>query len=157
LLDEPRYEENQELDFRLLPSYYGLLWASRIRLAEGFQDADSSRVLQRIGEDIRFWKRMLDGGQTLIAKMVALAGLRYDTMFLSTLMRVRELSENDLREIHTVLTPLTEVERNLEETFMAELRIGLLSKDGAHLVPGPVPLGGLLSQEQATINDYYTA
>src|SRR5690606_13585466 len=145
---EPRYEENQELDFHLLPSYGGLFWASRARLAEGFQDADSSRVLQRIGEDIRFWKRMLDGGQTLIAKMIALAGLRYDTMFLSTLMRVRELSESDLREIRTVLTPLTESERNLEETFMAELRIGLLGEAGARLlVPGPAPLGGLLSQE----------
>jgi hypothetical protein len=157
VLDEPRFEETQEFDFHMLPNYGPLLTTSRIRLAESFREADSSRTLQVIGEDVRFWKRMLDGEQTLIAKMVALAGLKTDTMYLSALIRVRQLDEAALRQIPVILAPLTESERNIEETFMAELRLGLLSEQGFRAVTGAGSLSRrLLSQDNATVNEYYT-
>jgi hypothetical protein len=157
ILDEPRFEETHEFDFHLLPNYGPLFTISRVRLAESFHESDSSRVLQAIGEDIRLWKRMLDGEQTLIAKMVALAGLRYDTMFLSTLMRNRQLGEHELRQMPTILAPLTESERNIEETFMAELRIARWNATGLGILCGSRSLLRLVCQENATDNEYYTA
>lgn len=157
LLAEPRYEETQEVDVHLLPNYGPVFASSRIRIAESFQQTDSSRVLQVIGEDVRFWKRVLDGEQTLIAKMVALAGLRNDTMNLSTLMRTRNLAGHDLRQMPSVIAPLTESERNIGETFMAEFRITHLNETGLGVLRDTGPLQGLLSQDNATANDYYMA
>jgi hypothetical protein len=114
-------------------------------------------VLQVIGEDIRFWKRMLDGDNTLIAKMIALAGLRNDTMYLSTLMRTRQLGENELRQMSTHVAPLTESERNIEGTFMVELRIGRWNQVGLGALCGAwMPLR-IVCQENATDNEYYMA
>lgn len=157
ILQEPRYEEVQEFDFRALPAYVSLATISRLRLAESFRDADTAGLLQAIGEDSRFWKRMLEGADTLIAKMVSLAGLRHDAMALSTLMRTRQLGEEHLRQIPGILPPLTEGERNIEEAFMAESRLVLLGEGGFSALTGSSLPFRLVSQDNATINEYYIA
>jgi hypothetical protein len=157
VLQEPRFEETQEFNLYVLPSYGPLVAASRIRLAESFRDADPSRILQAIGEDSRFWKRMLEGGGTLIAKMIALAGLRNDTMAVSTLLRTRQLDEAELRQIPALLAPLTESERNIEETFLAETRLAMLGEGGFRAVSGSRLLSPLIAQDNATLNEYYMA
>lgn len=157
ILGEPRFEETQEFDLQTLPDYGPLVVASRIRLAESFRDTDSSRILLAIGEDSRLWKRMLEGGGTLIAKMVALAGLRNDTMAISTLLRTRQLGASELQQIPALLSQLTERERNIEETFMAETRLAMLNEAGFRAVSGSHLLLRLISQDNATLNEYYMA
>jgi hypothetical protein len=99
---------------------------------------------------------MLRDGHSLIAKMVALAGLRNDTSFLSTLMRSRPLNDEELEQIPLILKPLSDDERDIGETFMAEMRIALRSsKPFAIVLEGPGWINRLVLQENATINEQY--
>ena len=159
ILALPRFEENQEFDaYTPLPSYGGLMQIGRIWLATSFSQKSTSEFLDDVAEDIRFWKTMLRDGQALVAKMVALAGLRNDTQFLSALMHERNLSPEDLSTIGDILTPFTDEERDIGETFLTEARIALLTdKSLAILVEGPSALTRLALQQNATLNEnYYT-
>ncbi len=153
----PEFEENQEFDaYTPIPPYGTLMTVARIRLAMSFVSDSTEAFLDDVGTDIVFWKTMLRDGQSLIAKMVALAGLRNDTTYLSALMRRKPLSSEQLASIGRILTPLTDDERDIGETFLAELRIALLSsKDMGVVLDGPLRITELALQEQATINEYY--
>lgn len=156
LLQEPRWEEIQELDFNSLttPEPGSALTAiSRIRLGNSIRTNTTSRFLQDIGGDIRFWRRILDGGQLLMSSMMALGRLQVDAQFLSTLMRTRQLSADELRSLSTVLAPLTESERNIEEVFMGELRFSRMSRMA--IMDGWVPVLQLAVQRNATANEFY--
>ncbi len=157
LLREPRWEEFQELDYNsiAMPQPWSeITTISRIRLGNSIRTNTTSRFLKDIGEDIRFWKRMLDGGQVLISKMIALGYLGVDAKFLSTLIRTRQLSAEELRSLSAVLAPLTESERNIEEAYMGELRFSRMSRMSA--VDDQVWLLRLALQRNATANEYYT-
>lgn len=157
ILNAPRFEENQEFDVSTpIPAYGATMSIARIRLALSYRTSPTEAFLSDIGEDIAFWKRMLRDGQSLIAKMVALAGLRNDTTFLSTLLRERTLSNSEIRTIERVMTPLTETERDIGETFLAELRIVLNSSNPlAVIIARPPWYARLALQKQATLNEYY--
>lgn len=99
---------------------------------------------------------MLRDRQSLVAKMVALAGLRNDIGFLSMLMRNRPLSAEELEQIPRILGPLSDEERDIGETFMAEMRISLQSsKYYAVVMNGPAWINRLVMQKNATINEQY--
>jgi hypothetical protein len=157
LLATSRFEENQEFDVSTpIPAYGRVMSIAKIRLARSFRAGSTQDVLADIGKDIVFWKTMLRDGQSLIAKMVALAGLRNDTTFLSTLLRERTLGPDELLAVERVLAPLTQDERDIGETFLAELRIVLLSdKSLAVILEGPPAITRLALQENATVNEYY--
>ncbi|MDQ2640375.1 MAG: hypothetical protein M3Y79_07335 [Pseudomonadota bacterium] len=156
ILEESRFEETQEFGAANLPDYGALLTIARLRLAQSAREADFSRVLAIVGEDMRFWKRVLEGDGTLMAKMLALAGIRSGAIYLSALMRLRTPGENELRQMPLVISRFAEGERDIGETFMAETRFGLLG-DPKLGGTASTPLGGLLGQENATLNDYYTS
>jgi len=153
------FQENQEFDaYTPVPPYGAILNVARIRLASRLASATTDEFLADAAADIAFWKTMLRDGQSLVAKMVALAGLRNDTTFLSALMRERPLDRAALSTVTQILTPLSDDERDIGETFLAEVRIALLSTDDMRLfVDGPPWIAGLALQEQATINEYFLA
>jgi hypothetical protein len=157
ILQTPRFEENQEFDaYTPIPAYDLLMQIARIRLAASYRNQSTGDFLADVGEDVQFWKSMLRDGQSLVAKMVALAGLRNDTGFLSTLMQNRPLSAEQLEQIPRILGPLSEEERDIGETFMAEMRISLRSsKYYAVVMNGPTWINRLVMQENATINEQY--
>lgn len=157
ILQLPRFEENQEFDaYTPIPNYDLLMQAARIRLADSYRNESTAEFLTDVGEDIQFWKLMLREGQSLIAKMVALAGIRNDTTFLSTLIRNRQLGNDEFEQINSILEPLAAEERDIGETFMAEMRIALQSsKSFAVMMEGPSWLNRLALQENATINQQY--
>ena len=157
ILGTSRFEEHQEYDVSTpLPAYGSVMSIARIRLALDFRTRSTQEILADIAEDVAFWKLMLRDGQSLIAKMVALAGLRNDTTFLSTLLRERDLSDDEIRSVERILSPLTADERDIGETFFAELRISLLSeKPLALLLEGPPAITRLALQENATLNEYF--
>jgi len=152
-----RFEENQEFDaYTPTPSYGPLMAIARIRLARAFAEQPADAVLDAIERDVAFWKLMLRDGQSLIAKMVALAGLRNDTQFLSALMRERSLGAGEIAALADVLTPLSDAERDIGETFLAEARIAMLSDKSYNVfLAGPVAWTRLALQENATLNDNY--
>lgn len=157
ILGTTRFEESTRLQVDSpIPFTGSLMPVARIRLALSYNGSTTAQFLRDIGEDIAFWKRMLRDGESLVAKMVALAGLRNDTTFLSTLMRERKLSDGELQQLTAVLTRLTPEERNIGETFLAEARMMLLSeKPFAVLVDGPPTIARMALQENATLNEYY--
>jgi hypothetical protein len=157
VLQMSRFEENQEFDaYTPVPPYGPLMAIAKIRLAGLFVDEPTELILDAIAEDVAFWKLMLRDGQSLIAKMVALAGLRNDTQFLSALMRQRDLGPAELESVADVLTPFSDEERDIGETFLAEARIALLSgKSIGVFLEGPIAIAQLAAQENATLNENY--
>jgi hypothetical protein len=157
ILRMPRFEENQEFDaFTPIPNYELLMQVARIRLADSYLSKPTSDFLADVGTDVRFWKRMLRDGQSLIAKMVALAGIRNDTTFLSTVIRRQPMNDEDLARIPLILEPFSAEERDIGETFMAEMRISMQSaKSFAVVMEGPAWINQLALQENATINEQY--
>lgn len=156
ILHAARFEENQEFDaYTPVPAYGTLLPVGRIRLAMSYEHEPTQVFLARVAEDVAFWKMTLRDGQTLIAKMVALAALRNDLTFLSALMRDRDLSEEDLEFLRQYLSPFTSEERDIGETFLAELRIALLSEKSLVIPEEGSWTTRLLLQQHATLNEYY--
>lgn len=157
ILRQPRLEEMEEMSADSPPPAYGLLMRlARMRLGDSFQRDSTIEFLSRSMEDMTFWKMMLRDGDLLIAKMVAIAGLRNNLDFLAALLRERELSEDELQLLHDFVLPLTTDERDIGETFLAELRLVLLSEKPMVVALGePGLLNRLTLQEQATINEYY--
>jgi hypothetical protein len=157
ILQAGRFEENREFDATTpLPNYGLLMTVGRIRLAERYASAPTNGFIASLAEDIAFWRRMLREGQSLVAKMVALAGIRNDLEFCSALMRQHELDDGAIRGLEQATEPLTDEERDIGEAFLSELRIALLSDKPLVVIPGEASwLTRLLLQENATLNEYY--
>ncbi len=157
ILRAPRFLESEEVDVTtLIPTYALLMQVARMRLAISYRQDTVEDYIAKVGDDMRFWRTMLRDGQTMIAKMVALAGFRNSMEFLSALIRLRDLSESELQSIRNTLYPLTDDELDIGESFLAELRImalnntsviDILGDDGRALRP--------FFQERATLNEYY--
>jgi hypothetical protein len=69
-------------------------------------------------------------------------------------MRHRELEESEHRQIGAFLRPLTREESDIEEAFVSEARIALLSEELPILMASSWPMK-LMAQENATSNDDY--
>ncbi|WP_129642504.1 hypothetical protein [Peristeroidobacter agariperforans] len=155
LLEQPRFEESQERDvFSPMPPYQALTAIGRLRLAKSYERESIPEFLSKAGQDFKFWLRALREGETLATKMVSLAGIQNDLDFLSTLMRHRELTESDHRQIQAFLRPLTREESNIAEALISEARIALLSGEPPILMRASW-LMKLMSQENATSNEDY--
>lgn len=157
VLQTPNFLENEEADASTpLPSYGLLMQVARVRLAISYRQDTVEQFLVKVDQDMRFWRTVLRDGQTLIAKMVALAGLRNDLEFLSLLIRLRDLSEGELQSIRDTLSPLTDDELDIGESFLTEVRIALLSENLLFVLVGNSSwTSRLFLQEKATLNDYY--
>jgi len=131
-------------------------------LAADYNSLAAEQFLTSIEQDMAFWKLMLRDGQTLIAKMVALAGLRNDLQYLSALIRNRSLAMTDITLTRQLLQPLSLQERDIGETFLAEQRMHLLSSDYSHTMYGNTSwfkywLIRSTNQRNATMNEYYSS
>jgi hypothetical protein len=157
MLAQPRYQDIQELESSSpIPNFGYLQRVARIRLAASFNADSTAEFLDRIDQDIRFWKRVLEGGEYLYAKMPALARLRGDAQFMSALMRMRRLGAEELGRIATIMAPLTASERNIGIAFMNENRVNINSD-----IRFTEALSGIMSplrvaaQKNATTNEFY--
>lgn len=157
ILAASRFEEHEEFDVTTPVPAYGLLsTVGRIRLATSYHEDPAGTFVARTAEDMAFWRSMLGEGRSLIAKMVALAGMRNDLELLSAAMRNDDLDDDGLAAIQQLAQPLTRVQRDIGEAFLFELRIALLSGKAIVLAPSePSWVTRLLLQEQATLNEFY--
>jgi hypothetical protein len=157
MLAAPRFEENEEFDVTTPTPAYGLVMrVGRIRLARSLLQDPADTFLARAAEDLAFWRKMLREGRSLIAKMVALAGIRNDLELLSAAMRDRRFDDDQIASLRSFLRPLSAEERDIGEAFLSELRILLLSHKTVAFVPSdPSWAIRLLLQKNATLNEYY--
>lgn len=157
ILRASRFEESQELDaYTPPPAYRALMAVARVRLAISYEHDPTQEFLAKLAADLNFWRTMLRDGQSLIAKMVALAGFRNDLEFLSALMRLRDLDDSEIQSIRNLLHPFTGEERDIGESFLAELRIMLLSSKPLVVMLGDSSwVTRLTLQRRATLNEYY--
>ena len=157
ILQASRFEENEEFDAYTPLPWYGLaMQIARVRLAISFQRDTTEDFLARVEEDIDFWRMVLRDGQSLIAKMVALAAFRNDLEYISALIRLRDLSNNELESIRDLLHPLTRGEQDIGESFLSELRVTMLSDPSLIVMLSDYSwVTRVFFQEQATLNEYY--
>lgn len=156
---QKRFRENEEWDaYSPIPPYTLLMQVSRIHLASTLNQPDNQMFLDFVTKDLLFWKTMLSDGQLLIAKMVALAGIRNDLDNISFAIRTGRLNNTELDSISKFLLPLTLEERNIGETFLAEFRVSILNNESLeHTYGGLSVFEKLLWQRNATVNaDYLT-
>ena len=156
MIREKHFIESQERDvFTPGPPYGQIRGTGRLRLAMSLQQNSASDVLIKAAEDFRFWTNMLREGSTLVAKMVALAGMQDTLDFVSALMRQRELSETEIQAIHHFLRPLTAEELDIGEAFTSEARVAVLSDTPPVAMDSPWFIQWTL-QKNATLNDMYS-
>jgi hypothetical protein len=157
ILQASRFAENEEFDaYTPLPRYGLLMQVARLRLAISYQRDTVAEFLSKVDEDIRFCRNMLSSGQSLIAKMVALAAFRNDLEFLSVLLRLRELSDIEIESVRNILRPLSSDEQDIGESFLAELRISMLSDSSLTVMLSDYSWAArMFFQKQATLNEYY--
>lgn len=157
ILKAPRFAEIEEGDaYTPIPDYSATMAVSRIRLAQSLARDPTAAFLARAAEDFGFWRGMLLDGQSLIAKMVALAGMRNNLDYLSWLLAHRDLTPAEIATIERIATPLTDAERDIGEVFLSELRLSILSDQDLVVMLGDrTPVVALTLQENATLNEYY--
>jgi len=157
IIQASRFEENGEFDaYTPLPKYGLVMQIARVRLAISYQRDTTEVFLAQVEKDINFWRIVLRDGQSLIAKMVALAGFRNDLEYISALIRFRDLSESEIQLIRNLLHPLTRDEQDIGESLLAELRISMLSDNPLIVMLGDYSwVARAFFQERATLNEYY--
>jgi hypothetical protein len=155
IVRQTRYEENQERDvYTPFPPYQQLARVGRLRLALSYRDDSTREFLEKAAADFEFWTMVLRESEALAAKMVSLAGIQNNLDFLSTLMRNRTLSEDDIQVIRRFVRSFTSDEIDIGEAFISEARIAVLSE------PHPMTfesswISRLVLQENATLNEEF--
>ncbi|HEV7607959.1 MAG TPA: hypothetical protein VGO61_11510 [Steroidobacteraceae bacterium] len=155
MIHEERFVESQERDASTPgPQYKRILDVGRIRLAMSLRQGSTSDLLTKAADDFRFWTSMLREGDTLVAKMISIAGIQNTLDFLSALMRQRELTESEILSIRDFLRPMTSEELDIGEAFLSEARIAVLSEK----LPEATSSSWLIRwtlQENASLNEQY--
>lgn len=120
LIDLPYYREYPfDSVYDILPNYGILMAASQIHLATLYFE-QSPQFLDAIAKDMKFWKQMLDAEGTLVAKMVAVAGVWKNAQFLSEYIGTQTVDEQEASKIKGIIAPLTPSELNIAEVWKLE-------------------------------------
>jgi hypothetical protein len=155
MIHEEHFIESQERDaYTPGPPYGRILDVGRVRLAMSLRQSSTSDLLNKAAEDFRFWTKLLREGDTLVAKMISLAGIQNTLDFLSALLRRRELTESEIQSIRHFLRPMTAEESDIGEAFLSEARIAVLSETPPVAMSSPWFVRWSL-QRNATLNELY--
>ncbi len=144
-----------------LPPYGLLMKLRRLKTASALNSESSSEFIQQINQDLNFWRMLLKNGNSLIDKMIAVAGIWSDLQVLSELLKNHtEITADEFQLVNTMLTPLSKQELNISEAFEFEQRA--FYNTLTSIKPAQLEMAfGLssspifwLMQTNATINDY---
>ncbi|HEY7886046.1 MAG TPA: hypothetical protein VIC08_13970 [Cellvibrionaceae bacterium] len=141
-----------------LPNFDLVMKAGFLTLSQAYI-ADKDAFLDQLTQDMHFWRLALNQSQSILSKMVANAVLHRDLAFLSHFLRTHTPSPEQHTAIAKLLTPLSESERDISESFYEELRVTANSGRAAFAYYSPSQLASALHyvsyQPKATLNDYY--
>jgi hypothetical protein len=99
----------------------------RLRLAISFRTDPTAVFLEKVSQELVFWRMTLREAQLLGTKMSALAAIHWAHDFLSTLMRERKLDARDLERLRDFVRPFTREESDIGVAFLSESRTALLA------------------------------
>lgn len=157
LLRQRLLDEGQRRDSHTPFAAYGAMRdITRVRLARSFRTDSDAAFIARALEHLRFWKLVLQNGQALASKMVAVAAIQDTLDFLSALMRERTLTPADAGVIEHAVTPLTPQELDISDAFLTEARNQVLSDD-LPLAEGASRIDRLMILRNATLNDFFVS
>jgi hypothetical protein len=128
-----------------------ILNLGQLRLALSYQHDATPDFLKKVAADFGFWVTVLREGESLQAKMVALAAIQNDLDFISTRMRERPLEPAELQFVQGFVRPLTPQETDIGAGFLSEARIELLMDEPYVAIDSPW-WTRLLLQKNATLN-----
>jgi len=157
------YQQVDNLSFTSpLPNYGTLMKLSRINIARSYNSDAPQEFSLKIAKDLKFWKLMLEQGDTLIDKMVAIARIWDNLQALSEYINnQKNLTASDYKAFESILSPLTSAQLNISEAFSFELRMMyqmLTTIDPEQLEStlgvSATPVFWMI-QPNATINDYH--
>jgi hypothetical protein len=155
LVHQERFDEGQERDAYTPVAPYGSIRnIARIRLAASIGQDSNLDFLTKIADDLHFWRAMLRQGETLITKMVAIAGIQNTLDFLSALMRERVLTDGEVGIVLGFLEPLTTKESDISDAFVSEAQISVLTGTAPVAMDASL-LNRWTLQRNATLNEYY--
>jgi hypothetical protein len=123
----PAYQEAWRPDFTALsyfPNYHQWRHLSATRFALAVAEGHHDEALDRLGREMDFHIRQLQGAQSLIEYMVALACLRTDTGLLNQYMtRAPQAARQRAEHIAPLLAPLPENATRLKTILLTEARM----------------------------------
>jgi hypothetical protein len=128
-----------------------ILNLGQLRLALSYQHDATPDFLEKAAADFGFWLTVLREGESLQAKMVALAAIQNDLDFISTRMRERPLEPAELQFVQGFVRPFTPGESDIGAGFLSEARIELVG-DEPYVGMESSWLTRLLLQKNATLN-----
>ena len=141
-----------------LPPYGDFLELSRIAIARAWVDGDSQALAEALVADLRWWRRMLAQSRSVIGRMVAHAGARFDLQVINEAVRESRLSADELALVAGVLEPLDQEQLTLLPAVASEMEtlrnvIDARNRGGeAVLIDGQSLLIRHFLQPQATMN-----
>lgn len=103
-----------------LAAYGDMLKLSHINLASTYQPINRSEFILQLHKDMMFWKMILNKGQFVIDKMIAVAAIGKDVNFLSEYFRNNSILKSDEILIKNILAPLTADELDISDSFITE-------------------------------------
>lgn len=105
-----------------LPQFGQPLDIAKIYLAQLSTDKDPMVFLMAVQKDMQFWRMVLNQGDSLISKMIAVAAMWNDLQYLSDFMHNKTLSEQQNNLIQQFLVTLNKDELNVSEAILGEAR-----------------------------------
>lgn len=146
-------EETRLLDYASpIPSYNVIMQTGSLSQANAYQTLGLNGFIANTQADMSFWRMALSESQTMIGRMVAIAGLRRNLTAISyVLVKEPALNSAQIQTLQILLKPLTPAEVNLERVLISELRLN------AENLPATAPEGEstilwALTQHRATTN-----
>lgn len=104
------------------PQFIYPLNIAKIYLAQLSTENDPMIFLTAVQKDMKFWRMVLNQGNTIISKMIATAALWNDLQYLSEFMQNKTFTEQQLSLIKQLLTILNKDELDISESILGENR-----------------------------------
>lgn len=145
-----------------LPAYSIVMDLKKLNLAIAQQSGVPQNFIDHLSQDMMFWRMLLEKGDTVLDKMIAIASIWSDLQAASDFLTANtDLTETQLIQLGQILTPLTPREIDISEAFAFEeiaFYRTLIQSDSKALKNAfgleSEPLSWLL-QPNATINAYH--
>jgi hypothetical protein len=155
LLQQPHFVETPEPDLETpWPPLDAIVALGRLRLARSLRADTTPVFLEKVSQELAFWRMALREGDRLGMKMVALAAIRNAHDVVAAAVRERNLDHHDLELFRRVIRPLTHDETDIGAGFVSEARGPLLSGVTPAAQDSSWPTR-LVLQENATFNQFF--
>ncbi len=109
-------------DRALVPDYGTVLRLARLSVAAALQEEGAEAALEELAAGRAFWEMMLREGDTMLARMVAVAGLWTQLQFVSELVATGALTPEELDRAAEIVRPLPAAAKDLGSAFATEQR-----------------------------------